>query len=101
MENHEINIVVENEFLEQNRDLLKPLFGDEVIEFVTPEANMFDILVKHEFFKSKGDAKKNWGRTGRDIPEGFTDLEHIGKKHRRLTIYNPTDMSDIPSGEEK
>lgn len=90
----EINIVVRNEFFSEQFDydivniLFGPLKEDEGIIFVGPETTMFDLLVRFEFFKSKGDVKRNWNKTGAVIPSGFSDFI-IGKFRRRLTIWKP------------
>ena len=86
----EFNVIVQNDNLESNVDLFKHLFGeDEGFVGVGPDEDMFDILVMFGLFRSKGEARKNWKRTGREIPEGFTDIERIGKLKHRLTIWNP------------
>jgi len=91
----DINIVVENEHLEGNRDLLMTLFAQWTdkklpeITFVSPDMDMYDILVLVDLFQSKGEAKKNWKRTGQSVPEGFSDFERVGKRKNRLTIWNP------------
>ena len=89
MQDHEINIIVKNEFFEDNKDLIPLLFDEEPLIFVSPETDMFTILKDHVFFKSKSDARRNWKKTDQEIPLGFTDLTKIGKLNRRLTIWNP------------
>ena len=88
------NYVVDNKYLERNRDLLKYLFSDfdnvlEEITYIDTTYDMYDILVNAGLFTSKGDAKKNWKRSGQEIPLGFSDFRDIGKLNNRLTIYNP------------
>ncbi len=85
----EFNLVIENEQFESNEDLLFDLFDGEDVQLISVEFDMFDILVETELFCSKSEARKNWKRTGKDIPEGFTDIKNIGKLHHRLTIWNP------------
>ena len=85
----EFNFVIDNEnFKEDLIDLIDTLFdGDDV--HIIKQLDMFDILVMTGLFRSKSEARKNWKRTGKDIPEGFTDIKNIGKLHHRLTIWNP------------
>lgn len=64
------------------------LVQEPVIE-ISPDKDMYDILVLAGIFPSKGQAKKNWARTGAEIPKGFTDLTNIGKLRHRITILNP------------
>lgn len=86
--NNQFNIIINNEHLVPNKDLIKPLFGDEDTVII-PNVDMFDILTACEIFKSKGQARKNWKKTGQDVPPGFTDITGIGKLNKRLTIWNP------------
>ena len=88
----EFNFVITNENLEDNfptDNLIETLFDGESFIPVTTGADMFDILVMAGLFRSKSEARKNWKRTGKDVPEGFTDIERIGKLKHRLTIWNP------------
>lgn len=99
MMSQEINIVVKNEFYSEELDhniinlLFGPLKEDEGIIFVGPETTIPDLLVRFEFFKSKGDVKRNWNKTGATIPPGFSDFV-IGKLRRRLTIWNPIESAE-------
>lgn len=61
---------------------------EPVIE-VSPDKDIYDILVMANIFPSKGQAKKNWTRTDAAISEGFTDFKNIGKLRHRITILNP------------
>jgi len=90
----EFNFVIDNENFDNNKDLIESLFeleSDEMLRMIPVELDfdMFDILVEAGLFRSKSDARKNWKRTGKDVPEGFTDIKDIGKLHNRLTIWNP------------
>lgn len=85
----EFNFVITNENLNENSDLIDALFGGEGFVPLSTGADMFDILVMTGMFRSKSDARKNWNRTGQSVPEGFTDLERIGKLKKRITIWNP------------
>lgn len=51
--------------------------------------DMFDLLVRLGAFPSKGAARKNWKKTGKEIPPGWTHLIGIGKFRRELAIWNP------------
>ncbi len=61
--------------------------GDQDITTLVNKVDMFDILVMADIFTSKSQAHKNWTRTGRDVPDGFTDIQNIGKFNQRLTIW--------------
>lgn len=98
----EFNFVIDNENLKPNDDLIKGLFdlkSDDSMRIVPMELDfdMFDILVEIGLFRSKSEARKNWKRTGKNIPEGFTDIKNIGKLHHRLTIWNPIGGHDDES----
>ena len=84
----EFNVVIKNENLEKNKDLIPLIFGDEDIILIEGK-DMFDILVMCNLFQSKGQARKNWTKTGKEIPQGFNDFEKLGKLNHRLTIFNP------------
>jgi hypothetical protein len=86
----DFNVVIDNEHLEDNKDLLPILFGENT-SLSTFEANddMFTVLVDFGLFSSRSEAKKNWVRTGRDIPEGWSAFEGIGKKKHNLYIFKP------------
>lgn len=80
----EYNIIVKtDEYKETDKELF---FGDEEVIFVPETTTMWDVLVECGVFKSKSEARKNFTRTGKDIPDGFTDLEGLGKLKTRITI---------------
>jgi len=88
----EFNFVIDNENFLDNEDLIESLFGlneTETVQIVPSTFDVFDMLVDAGLFRSKSEARKNWKRTGKDVPEGFTDIKDIGKLHKRLTIWNP------------
>lgn len=87
MKNQEVNIIITTDHLEDGDQRL--FFGDEAVVFMDTSTTMFDILTQFGFFQSKSEARKNWKRTGQEIPDGFTDIENIGKMNRRLTILKP------------
>jgi hypothetical protein len=74
------------------------LFGDELIDYYNyPEIgnkyDMYDILVLFKIFSSKSEARKNWERTGKEIPPGYNEFKNIGKQKKALYIWNPIDIS--------
>jgi hypothetical protein len=83
-----LNVIVNSDKIGPNDKEL--IFGDEEVFFVNPEdMDMFDLLVKLGSFESKGQAKKNWTKTGKEIPQGFNEFI-VGKLRRCLTIWNPS-----------
>ena len=83
------NIIVEASALEANEDLIPLLFGDEDVLYISPNTTMPDLLAQFGLFKSKSEARKNWKRTGIEIPGGWTALENIGKLNHCLWIWKP------------
>jgi len=84
----EVNLVVNNgNVFGDESDLF---FGGESISFISPNVDMWEILVRTSIFPSRSQARKNWKHSGEKIPDGFSDFEHIGKLHHRITILNPT-----------
>lgn len=87
----EINLVVLNKNLAGNEDLIFRLYdGEEDIEYISEDLDMYDVLVKFNLFSSRSDAKRTWKRSGQKIPEGFSDFPRIGKYKVNLYIWNPT-----------
>jgi len=91
-EPNEWNFIVVNGHNEMGDAIL--FFDGEDINFITPKTSMLDILVALGIFKSKGQARKNWKRTGVTVPDGFTDLKKVGKLNKRITLFNPTAILD-------
>ena len=91
MSDREFPIVVNTEELWQTKinELSKIIFEGEDFILVPNSYTMLDILFKCGIFQSKGQARKNWKKTGTEIPNGFTDLEGIGKLNKRITIWKP------------
>jgi hypothetical protein len=88
----ELNVIVMNDFAADNWDMVRHLFGDdEDFLFLHPQYDMYDCLVHLEVFKSKGEARKNWKRTGKEIPPGYNEFRGIGKSKKALFIWNPVD----------
>lgn len=85
----EVNIIVKNPNLEMgDEDLFfGPLEPEDTFTIVN-HSDLLQILVDHQFFKSKSDARKNGWSDMREIPLGFSQFV-IGKKRRILTIFNP------------
>lgn len=88
-----LNFVVKNEYLFDND--VKTLFGDfngniEDVEYIPETLDMYDILVMSNLFKSKSDAKRNWTRTGKEVPCGWSEFKKIGKLNSHLCIWNPS-----------
>lgn len=86
----EFNFVCMNEFWDKATEdaLLQPR-PDEHIYDLNVNEDMFDILVRAQCFKSKGEARRNWKRTGKEVPQGFSDFTGIGKFRTRITIWIP------------
>jgi len=82
----DVNIVVENDNLDT--ELAISLFDSNKWLTVPKTTDMFDILVMLNLFKNKGQAKKNWKKTGRDIPNGFSHFTRLGKFNSAISIFN-------------
>ena len=82
----EYNIVIDTIYTKESD--LSLFFGKESVIHFPECVDMYDILVKCSIFLSKSDARKNWSRTGKEIPFGFSDFEKIGKLNHRITILN-------------
>jgi hypothetical protein len=61
---------------------------------LTTENDMFDVLVLAGIFKSKSDAKRNWKKTGKEIPAGFSDFIGVGKLRHSIFIWNPIEIDN-------
>lgn len=83
-----INYIVENEYYTE--DLEDLFFQGEPCIHIPPDKTMPDILVDAGVFPSRGQARKNWTRSGVEIPPGFSDFLGIGKKRLRISILCPT-----------
>lgn len=95
----QMNVVVENfvvitrpdESLQEVLEGLPPLLVSEDgaidFKFIDAESDMYDVLVGAGIFKSKLDARKNWTKTGADIPTGQTLIRGIGKMKKKLCIW--------------
>lgn len=68
-------------------DMFNLMPGEKIIE-VSPEADIFDVLVTVKLFPSRGQAKKNWRGPGPEIPKGWFETI-IGKFRISLAIWNP------------
>jgi hypothetical protein len=84
----EINIVVFNKFYDEKFAI--SLFGEDEIYLRVPvEYDMYDCLVYLGVFNSRSEARKNWIRTGKEIPPGYNEFKNIGKQRKSLYIWNP------------
>lgn len=82
------NFIVMNDFVQgDERDLF---FSGESSVPLEPNATMWDVLFMAGIFPSKSQARKNWNRTGAEIPEGFSHFQHIGKRHNEVCVFKPT-----------
>lgn len=89
----EIKFIVDNEWLDLKE--AESYFKDWcVLDFhwkhsplilISPNVDMYDVLVACGLFKSKGEAKKNWKKSGKEIPNGITEFSNLGK-HRMISI---------------
>jgi hypothetical protein len=86
---NELNVVIINQNYEHERDLVPLIFGEDIITYFQDDADMFDLLVYLNIFKSKAEARRNWKRTGGNIPFGYTEFKKIGKFSKSLYIFNP------------
>jgi hypothetical protein len=85
---NELNVVILNENFDGN--MQRQLFGDEMVDYyMENEYDMYDILVLFKVFASRGEARKNWTRTGKEIPPGYNEFRGIGKHKKSLYIWNP------------
>ena len=94
-----LNIIVENGNV-WDTDSANLFPGNERVDILWPGhgKDMFDLLVIIGAFPSKRQAKKNWTKTGPEIPLGWNEFV-IGKRRRFLCIWNPTPWED--EGEDK
>lgn len=87
----DLNIVIMNEWFEPDLcdRLFNPMEWNEVIDMREDgKHDVLDFLVELSVFKSKSQARKNW-KGPVEIPDGFTDLQRLGKERHRLTIWKP------------
>jgi hypothetical protein len=86
---NEFNFIVKNDNFENEKDLIPLLFGNEYYTILYKDADIFDILVSLNIFNSKSQARKNWNRADKMIPDGYSELLKIGKKNLSIFIFNP------------
>ena len=84
---NEFNFIIDSGHV-QSQDR-KMVFDNEPINEMRNDTDMFDLLVTCNVFPSKSIARKCWKKTGRKIPDGFSDFTKIGKMWKRITIWNP------------
>jgi len=95
MENNYINIIIENKYLQTEKDLIPLLFGDEDYLVLPEKTDMYDILLYFDIFNSKGIARRNWKKTGQKIVQGYSEYKKIGKYNKEIYIWYPIDTSYI------
>lgn len=98
-----LNVIVMNEFVQDTDEKL--FFGphecvdcdgcifcqpQDVVWAEPRKTDMFELLVRLGAFKSKGQARKSWDKSGKEIPEGWSEF-FVGKKKRHLCIWNPAE----------
>lgn len=88
-----LNIIVANgKIRDTDRETLFP--DNEKITTVWPGGkqlrDILDALVILEVFPSRSQARKNW-RGETTFPDGWTTLTKLGKKRKKLYIWNPTE----------
>lgn len=89
---NDLNIVIRNEHWDESLEQL--LFaGEDVVRFA-PSVDMHDLLVGFDFFPSKSQARKNWTKTGKDVPAGFNEFV-VGKTKQKLWIWNPVECKEM------
>jgi hypothetical protein len=86
MSRNDLNFVVVNEHF--CPVLAEIIFDGEPFEEVG-ERTMWDLVTLLGMFPSKSQARKNWNKTGQEIPQGFTHLENLGKLNHEIAIWNP------------
>ena len=91
-----LNIIINNEFYEHEKDLTCLIFDKEDFVLVDSTTDVFDLLVKLDVFPSKGQARKNWTK-GSIIENGYNEILKIGKMHKALYIWKPVDTRHISS----
>lgn len=93
----EVNIIIQNEYLDLDLDikLFEPLPEGEVIHYISDDMDMYDILVKFGFFPSKKECRRNWTKSGVDVPDGWNEFRSIGKMKRNLYIFKPMKISNV------
>ena len=82
------NFVIKNKYYETEKDLIHHLFDGEKYELLE-DVDMYDVLKIAGIFRSKSEARKNWKRTGKEIPKGYNEFLNIGKLHNQIFIFNP------------
>lgn len=88
-----MNFVVKNQWWTQKEEdqLFQgwDLNDKDPVTYIESHQDMFDILVDTGLFKSRSEARKNWTKTTKEIPQGFTLLEKLGKRHLTIAIWVP------------
>ena len=88
---HDLNVIIQNDNYLPSDDAL--FFADqdgivrEEIYYAARNTTIYDLLVKLDIFRSKTEARKNWGRE--QIKPGYQEIKKIGKHNKALYILNP------------
>jgi len=93
MKKRVLNVMVLGNLKEGDKKLIFP--DEEEVITVEPTTDMYDLLVMLMAFKSKSDARRNWTKTGKEIPSGWSAFD-VGKFHNELSIWNPSPESYTP-----
>jgi hypothetical protein len=92
MKNFEIDVLIENEFTEDQKELAHMFLDNTSPNMLGADATMVDVvMLVPNMFKSRTDARKN-GWEGKEIPNGLSDLV-VGKKKFRIWIFKPLKMN--------
>src|SRR5574343_1633405 len=83
----DLNVILQTEHCDKPLEWMC-FFGDEDAFLMPGNTDIFDLLVMLDVFPSKSQAKKNWKRDT-SIPDGFTQIEDIGKRRKTLCIVKP------------
>lgn len=87
-----IDVLIENEFTEDQKDLAHMFLDNKNPVMLSADAMMVDVvMLVPNMFKSRTDARKN-GWEGKEIPNGLTELV-VGKKKIRIWIFKPLKMN--------
>ena len=94
----DINIVIVNPHHDKKMEeaLFRKTDDDLFYYFVEePGFDMFDILVRIGMFPSKNQARKNWKRTDKEIPAGWSEFKNCGKLNHTIYIWNPIEFAKV------
>jgi hypothetical protein len=85
---NEFNFIIDNGNL--RGDEAAVFFNGEPVQILDDSATFADLFVAAGIFKSKSQFRKSkWGENLM-IPEGWSDIERIGKLNKRITVLKPS-----------